>query len=99
MFLVVDCQTETFGTSLSDQANSLCKHDSIGSIDIPNGVACFDGNTSGSVLSYQCDHGYTLVGSTNQVCLSDGSWSGEAPNCQSVGNHACLLHLAVITLS
>ena len=87
MFNVTDCQTETLGTLLSDQADSICKHDSIGSVVIPNGVACFDGNISGSVLSYQCGDGYTLVGSTNRTCLSDGSWSGEVPDCQPLGNH------------
>ena len=63
---------------------------SVGSIDIPNGVGCFDGTISGSVVSYQCDKGYTLVGNTNQVCLSNGTagnWSGEVPMCQSLVTH------------
>jgi hypothetical protein len=91
MFLVTDCptQTETLGKSLSDQADSICKHGSAGSDDIQNGVACYNGTISGSVLSYQCDDGFTIEGNINRVCLSDGSWSGETPDCQPLGNHVC----------
>lgn len=93
MFLITDCQTETLGKSisLSNQTDSICQHSSAGSVVIPHGVACYNGTISGSILSYQCDDGFTIVGNTNHVCLSDGSWSGEAPDCQSlaVGNHIC----------
>lgn len=84
MFLIADCQTETIG-KLDDQINSVCKQNTTSSIDIPNGVGCFDGTISGSVLSYQCDEGYRLDPfKRNQTCLSDGNWSGETPVCQSL---------------
>ena len=87
MFHVIDCQIETLG-NFSNQTDLICKHNSVGHIDIPNGVGCYDGTISGSVVSYQCDKGYTLVGNTNQVCFSNGAvgnWSGEMPMCQSLG--------------
>ena len=84
MFCVADCQIETFGNS-SNQMDSVCQQNSIGSTDIPNGVGCFDGIISGSAILYQCDEGYTIVGSINQICLSDGDWSGQTPTCQLIG--------------
>ena len=79
---IADCQTETLG-NFSNQTESICGHNSTGSVLIPNGVGCFEGNFSGSlILYYQCDEGYTLTGNTNRTCLSDGNWSGEKPKCQ-----------------
>jgi hypothetical protein len=81
---VPDCQlqTETLGSLNANQTESNCNNNSTGSIVIPNGVGCFEGNVSGSVISYQCDEGYMLVGYTNQTCLSEGVWSGGTPKCQ-----------------
>ena len=81
MFHAIDCQTETLGNS-SNQNDLVCNQNSTGGVVIPNGVACFDGNVLGSILTYQCDEGYTLIGNVNQTCLSDGNWSGEIPKCQ-----------------
>ena len=82
VYIITDCQTETLGNLPSNQIDSVCNQNSTGSIVIPNGVACFDGNSSGSVLLYRCDEGYTLMGNTNRTCLSDGNWSGEIAECQ-----------------
>lgn len=51
---------------------------------IPNGYACFDGISSGSVAMYYCEEGYTLTGSSERICLSDGKWSrsGDKPVCK-----------------
>ena len=82
MFHAIACQTETLGNSLNNQTDPVCTQNSTDSIVIPNGVGCFDGNISGSTITYQCDEGYSLIGNTNQTCLSDGNWSGEIPQCQ-----------------
>ena len=87
MFLVSDCQTETLGNSLNNRTDSMCKHDSVGSIIIPHGVACFNGTSPGSILLYQCDDGFTAAGNTSRLYLSDGTWTGEVPKCQSLDNH------------
>jgi len=33
------------------------------------------------VCTYQCDAGFSLVGSATQTCSSDGTWSSETPQC------------------
>ncbi len=35
----------------------------------------------GSAAKYQCDAGFTLVGSSTRYCLPSGEWSLEAPVC------------------
>ena len=32
---------------------------------------------------YVCEDGLNLVGVSERVCQSDGTWSGSAPTCQS----------------
>ena len=90
---ITACQTEALGKSesLSNQTDSICQHSSTGSVIIPHGVACYNGTISGSIVSYHCDDGFTIdnVGNTNRVCLSDGNWSGEEPECLAKGNHVC----------
>ncbi|RUS90099.1 hypothetical protein EGW08_002141, partial [Elysia chlorotica] len=35
----------------------------------------------GDSVHYDCDPGFTLIGSTERVCRNDGTWSGEEPIC------------------
>ncbi|UYV79614.1 CTLSE2 [Cordylochernes scorpioides] len=35
----------------------------------------------GSVAEYLCDSGFTLVGNTRLLCVSNGFWNGDAPIC------------------
>ena len=44
----------------------------------------------GSVLTYECDTGYQLVGSSERVCGAAGSWSGQVPLCVNT-NQTCLV--------
>ncbi|XP_025016052.1 MAM and LDL-receptor class A domain-containing protein 1-like [Tetranychus urticae] len=44
----------------------------------------------GSKVTYSCDaSGFSLVGSSTQICLSTGSWSGQRPRCVPVVSHYC----------
>ncbi|XP_069128762.1 sushi, von Willebrand factor type A, EGF and pentraxin domain-containing protein 1-like [Argopecten irradians] len=36
------------------------------------------------VVSYVCDEGYVMVGNTDLVCTSDGSWNGTLPQCDRI---------------
>lgn len=36
----------------------------------------------GNVITYQCDHGYKLMGNEQRSCLQDGRWSGGEPRCE-----------------
>ncbi|KAM3932341.1 CUB and sushi domain-containing protein 1 isoform 2-T2 [Leptodactylus fuscus] len=37
-----------------------------------------------SLLRFSCEMGYTLLGSMERICLSNGSWSGIQPSCEAV---------------
>ncbi|XP_069583000.1 CUB and sushi domain-containing protein 1 [Ranitomeya imitator] len=37
-----------------------------------------------SLLRFSCEMGYTLIGSMERTCLSNGSWSGLQPSCEAV---------------
>ncbi|OWF34540.1 Sushi, von Willebrand factor type A, EGF and pentraxin domain-containing protein 1 [Mizuhopecten yessoensis] len=36
------------------------------------------------IVSYNCDEGYVMVGNTDLVCTSDGSWNGTLPQCDRI---------------
>jgi hypothetical protein len=38
----------------------------------------------GSTASYSCDEGYSLEGSQQRTCRSDGLWSGMEPTCERI---------------
>ncbi|XP_010731273.3 sushi domain-containing protein 2 isoform X2 [Larimichthys crocea] len=42
-----------------------------------NGTHYLEGNT----VSFTCNEGYILYGSTERTCLDDGTWTGEQPYC------------------
>ena len=94
MLHTTDCQTETFG-NLSNHTDSICIENSTGDFVILNGFGCFDGKILGSIIYYQCDEGYTLIGNTNRTCLSDGNWSGETPKCQ-IPSYFCKWHRIIL---
>ncbi|KAI8485711.1 hypothetical protein Bbelb_365450 [Branchiostoma belcheri] len=50
----------------------------------PTNGAVSGSNSYGDVLSFTCDTGYNLVGSTTLTCQSDGTWSGSSPTCTIV---------------
>lgn len=52
-----------------------------GSPFISHGVVVVETTTLGSVAHYSCDRGFTLVGSDNRTCETNGRWSGEEPLC------------------
>ena len=52
--------------------------------DIPNGSVSLSGNTEGSIAKYICNDGFELVGDPTRVCMSDSTWGGEPPTCQSL---------------
>ncbi|KAK5932062.1 hypothetical protein CgunFtcFv8_003797 [Champsocephalus gunnari] len=60
----------------------------------------------GSCLSFTCNEGFSLNGSTERTCLDDGSWTGEQPYCitddnvrfvlGAVGSLSALVMMAVM---
>ena len=54
----------------------------IGTLD--NGVIRSDSQIYQSVATYLCNNGYELVGSSENVCTENGSWSSSSPLCRPV---------------
>ena len=48
---------------------------------LTNGVVSVTQLGVGGIALYQCNAEYSLTGSPNRICLSDGKWSGEIPTC------------------
>ena len=49
----------------------------------PNGHCAPCSAVSGQQAQFTCDDQYTLFGSSNITCLSDGQWSDSPPTCKS----------------
>ena len=53
------------------------------------GVVCYSGITPGSVAVYVCNSTHRLEGSRFRGCLTNGSWSGSAPQCVEGQSKLC----------
>lgn len=49
--------------------------------DLKDGMKSTSANSYNTVVTYTCNQGFRLVGSTTRTCQADGSWSGEHPRC------------------
>ena len=36
----------------------------------------------GSVVTFRCQAGYTLVGNSARLCQANGTWTGTQPSCE-----------------
>ena len=43
-----------------------------------------NGTYIGSIATYSCNKGYSLVGFETRICQADRTWSGLAPTCESM---------------
>ena len=43
-----------------------------------------NGTYIGSIVTYSCNKGYSLVGFETRFCQADRTWSGVAPTCESM---------------
>ena len=73
---MADCQPSELGTE-NQIASSYPT--------IPKGMVRYNGTTAGSVATYKCDNGYTLMGNAERTCTSDGQWGGDIPLCEAIG--------------
>ncbi len=61
-----------------------CEAFDCGALTAPtDGMLAADTTTFGSVATYTCNAGFTLVGAAERTCLADG-WSDDDPICTSV---------------
>ncbi len=63
-----------------------------------NGTLTGDGVTVMSEVTYSCDAGFILSGDTNRTCQADGSWTGNAPVCNSKQGFKSIPYSAVSIL-
>jgi len=49
----------------------------------PNGNCAPCVGAVGQQASFTCNDQYSLIGSSNITCLSNGQWSGPPPTCKS----------------
>ncbi|XP_076642778.1 hig-anchoring scaffold protein isoform X2 [Halictus rubicundus] len=49
-----------------------------------NGKAVYTSYAYNSIVHYECDYGYTVVGAGTRRCLADRKWSGKMPTCQEI---------------
>uniref|UniRef100_A0A1B6MNE1 Sushi, von Willebrand factor type A, EGF and pentraxin domain-containing protein 1 n=3 Tax=Cicadellinae TaxID=33370 RepID=A0A1B6MNE1_9HEMI len=58
-----------------------------------HGKAIFTSCSYNSVVSFECDYGYTLLGESTRRCGADKKWSGTMPKCQEINcGHPGVLH-------
>lgn len=50
--------------------------------DPADGRVTVNGNLPGDTATYVCSAGFTLMGTETRSCLSNGFWSGGAPQCK-----------------
>ena len=85
--LLVDCVPEDLGTTVDTMLNDSCQSQqsppSVGSVQIENGRACYNGLENESEAVYSCDCGFRLQGAEIRRCQRDGLWSETTPLCQT----------------
>lgn len=51
------------------------------SLSIQHGNVNGSGSVEGSLYTFSCNHGYSLVGEGNLQCTSEGKWNASIPKC------------------
>ncbi|XP_065177643.1 E-selectin-like [Sycon ciliatum] len=87
------------GYALKGQRAAICKEDETWSSKTPmceeviqcpkigepaNGIIVRSSHVFLGVTEFACDEGYSLVGNSSSVCMSNGNWSSNAPKCQDI---------------
>ncbi|RVE63837.1 hypothetical protein OJAV_G00140210 [Oryzias javanicus] len=78
------CQPSGHWTPQPNRFNQICKF-----VECPDPNVFENGNvfplqrthSAGQMTRYECYPGFTLSGSSNRTCLSNGKWSGSTPIC------------------
>ena len=85
--MLVDCVPEDLGDTvdimLNDSCQSLQSPPSVGSVQIGNGIVCYNGLLTGSEAIYSCNCGFRLQGVETRTCQRNGLWGRTTPVCQT----------------
>lgn len=93
-----ECDCHENATCIDDAGSATCKCDDgfegdghdceplvCGALDDPqHGKVVVDGDSPGSVATYECDQGYEPSHSESRTCQESGEWSGSAPTCEAM---------------
>ena len=80
----IECLPGDLGPVVNTDLNERCEEEGFSSsVEIPAGVACYNGTTILSRAEYfcNCPSQYMLVGNMTRVCRTDGTWTGTVPQC------------------
>ena len=83
-FSSLACVPSELGGSQMGQLDQRCGNNYASSVEIPNGVVCYNGSSTGAEAVYFCNDGYQLEGEGRRVCQSDGLWNGSVPTCDLI---------------
>ena len=81
---LIDCLADDLGPVVNTDLNERCRMEGFSSsVEIPAGLACYNGTATLSRAEYFCNlpSQYTLVGNTARDCQTDGTWNGTEPQC------------------
>ena len=80
---LIDCPAGALGPVVNTDLNERCRVERFNSsVEIPGGVACYNGTATLSRAEYFCNcPSYLVVGDTARVCQTDGTWNGTVPQC------------------
>ena len=76
--ILTACKPGDLG-EVDSETSSMCGTSS--SVSIINGVGCYSSVIVGSLVTYQCDEGYSMSGDNKRTCQTNGSWEGNIPLC------------------
>lgn len=48
---------------------------------LENGMYTAEDFLAGSIITYQCNTGYYLLGDSRMLCTDSGKWNGISPSC------------------
>ena len=52
-----------------------------------NGIVTWTGLIQGSYAIYACNTGFMMTGEWIRMCMDNGMWSGQEPNCTVSGTY------------
>ena len=92
--MIIDSITKYYYNHKINPTSATCL-----ALNLPNGLASYDESpvtngkyTVDTVVSFTCNYGYSLSGSTSRTCQTSGNWDEEMPTCnQSKKPIQCLL--------
>ncbi|XP_035674957.1 P-selectin-like [Branchiostoma floridae] len=83
--LTGDATSTCLSTGVWSNQPPQCTELQCASLAAPNhGMVSSSTNLVGDTVTFSCDPGFEIHGSTDRLCQADGTWSGSQPRCRKV---------------